>query len=148
MSDQPQDEQQPAQVCPDCRVPLPCREHNVERIYLTRQARVIVRRAQPSPIEVEPCESCADLSASRDRLQAERRWQPIEDLPTGRVLVTNNITAKLADGSMSHVWIGTVGVTNDPASFTGYYAMTDEYRRIENVSHYHRLPPSLSERTP
>lgn len=67
-------------------------------------------------------------------------WEPIDPLniPTGRVLVTNNLEARDANGVMSHVWIGHVVRSSHTG---GEFVTFDEGDRvIYGLTHWAPIP--------
>ena len=71
------------------------------------------------------------------------KWIPVsERLPepnAGKFLVTNNISARDANGNMSHLWL--VTMIHQSEKF-GYYAFDDYDNRVpQNITHWMPLPP-------
>jgi hypothetical protein len=73
---------------------------------------------------------------------AETRWQPIdpEQLPKGRVLLTNNLQAVDAHGRKSHVWYGFAIKSSDPERRGPVVTYDDADHLVENLTHYAIVP--------
>lgn len=65
-------------------------------------------------------------------------WRPITDVIRRKVLVTNNINARDANGQMSHVWIASLVQMDDNGGFTAMGAGSRRF--IENLTHFAELP--------
>lgn len=67
-------------------------------------------------------------------------WKKITKELPNRVLVTNNIKARDADGGMSHVWITFVVESDDPERFGKFTGFDEANRRLFDLTHYHEIP--------
>lgn len=73
---------------------------------------------------------------------ARAGWTPLtaDSLPTGKVLVTNNLAARDANGDMSHVWIAAPMVSSEPESAGEIVSFDDDFVKLRGLTHWHSLP--------
>ena len=80
----------------------------------------------------------------------DQRWKSFEEAvppPNMNVLVTNNIKARDTAGQMSHVWVGWPQQSSGPNdSFPnkppkGSWLCYSGDREVQNLTHWHPLPP-------
>jgi len=66
-------------------------------------------------------------------------WQPITGEINRKVLVTNNLEGRNANGQMSHIWrVDMVHKTDEPEG--PFMAFDDSDRRIWGLTHYAEIP--------
>jgi hypothetical protein len=68
------------------------------------------------------------------------QWKPIEGEIKRKVLVTNNIDARDANGQMSHVWIAGLVQVDDSKDKAGFITFKDSWQKICGLTHYAELP--------
>lgn len=67
-------------------------------------------------------------------------WKKItKELPR-RVLVTNNINARDAQGGMSHVWLGSIIKSSEPKIYGKFVTFDEADRKIFDITHYCEIP--------
>ena len=67
-------------------------------------------------------------------------WKKItKELPR-RVMVTNNLNARDADGGMSHVWIGFIIKSAEPKKYGKFVTFDEADRKICDITHYCEIP--------
>jgi hypothetical protein len=66
-------------------------------------------------------------------------WKPVTEVIRRKVLVTNNLSSRDANGQMSHVW-RVISVHKHEGPEGPFMAFDDANRRIWGVSHYAEIP--------
>jgi hypothetical protein len=113
-----------------------------------RPSHVLNRKSAPFVGIVAWFPSALVEQAQRGELTAESLpaqviaggWRAIRDgYPKGRaVLATNNLHARDAYGSMSHVWIGFIQESDNRDE--GFMLYNEADRRVIHLTHWHPLP--------
>lgn len=67
-------------------------------------------------------------------------WKRITKELPHRVLVTNNLNARDAQGQMSHVWIGTIIKSAEPKIYGKFVTFDEADRKILDITHYCEIP--------
>ena len=70
-------------------------------------------------------------------------WRAITEADAaakGRMLVTNNVSARDAHGGMSHVWIGFVIPSGDPKKYGKWVTFDEGDRMIHALTHCCPIP--------
>jgi hypothetical protein len=67
-------------------------------------------------------------------------WKKITKELKHRVLVTNNINARDAEGQMSHVWIGYIIKSSEPDIYGRFTTFNECDIRIHDITHYCEIP--------
>lgn len=71
------------------------------------------------------------------------KWEPLDydNLPEGPVLVTNNLHAKNALGSMSHVWaVPLLQQCKDADAYPREIIAFDGWHKLRSLTHYCEIP--------
>lgn len=71
-------------------------------------------------------------------------WRPIEGAIDRKVLVTNNLDSRDANGQMSHVWIASIVQIDDSADKAGFICFTDHWQKIWGLTHYAEIPSTYT----